>query len=188
MDMDQFEERAAIAAVLDYEPAIGKLFWKHRDASWFRDGKDGAQRNANKWNARFAGCEALTADNGQGYRVGLIFGRQRMAHRVAWLLGYGDWPAGEVDHINGDRSDNRLTNLRTVSAVENMRNRKRPATNQSGAIGVRWIKSRNKWRADIKVDGVSRFIGHFASFEDAVAARKSAHSNFGFHENHGRSS
>jgi len=68
-------------------------------------------------------------------------GRKVLAHRLAWLLTYGDWPVGDIDHINHDRSDNRLENLRELTRSQNLFNRKNPFS------GISWDKSRNKLAA-----------------------------------------
>lgn len=118
-----------------------------------------------------------------GYvRLG-IDGRNYRAHRVAWLVFHGRWP-GALDHIDGDRANNRIANLREVTTTENNRNKKIGRNNTSGVLGV--YKHRNRWRANIKAGGKLLTIGHFASFDEAVAARKAAERQYGFHENHGR--
>ena len=170
--------------LLHYEPETGKLFWKPRDISLF-EGKY-RQRAHAIFAARFEGKEALTADNGYGYKQGRIFDKLHMAHRVIWALVHGEWPSQDVDHINGNRSDNRAENLRAVSRTENMRNARRPNHNTSGHIGVRWQPNAGKWRARIKVDRRTIHVGYFDSLDAAVAARKEAEAVYGFHQNHGR--
>jgi hypothetical protein len=121
-----------------------------------------------------------------GYRRGCFQGREYYAHRVAWALHTGAWPKGEIDHINGDKADNRIANLREVTKVENSRNMPLPANNTSGHIGVAWSKSDKRWTAYIKVGGRRRYLGNFLEKDDAIAARKAAEVRFGFHPNHGR--
>ena len=116
-----------------------------------------------------------------GYRYIRVDRKKYLAHRIAWKLLYGEDPE-EIDHINGNRSDNRITNLRSVSRLENMRNRKRASHNTSGVTGVCWYKNRSKWRAYISEE----LLGDFDKFEDAVAARKQAEKEYGYHPNHGR--
>jgi hypothetical protein len=177
-----------LRTLLRYEPETGKLFWLERDASLFRDLKFSADRNCRIWNTRYAGAEAFKADDGKGYLVGSIFGRAYNAHRVIWALIHGEWPKAEIDHINGDRSDNRISNLRSVSVQENARNSKLPADNTSGAIGVSWKKRDARWQAYIAVNRRHIHLGYFDDFDAAVAARKEAELRLGFHPNHGRSS
>ena len=122
-----------------------------------------------------------------GYLCTRLGGKSYQMHRLAWLYVHGAWPDGQIDHINGDRTDNRISNLRDVSHVENGRNQKLGATNKSGANGVHWFSSRKKWRAAITVNGKSRHLGYFDTVAEASEARRSADEVYGFHQNHGRS-
>ena len=171
--------------LLRYEPETGKLFWRERGPEWFSDGKDGSANNAAKWNARFAGKEALNSGSGShGYFDGAVLGVGALAHRVAFAIVYGRWPVG-VDHIDGDRRNNRLSNLREADHAENALNRKVRSDNTSGAAGV-WSLKRGGWRARIKRAGIISDLGTFATKEAAIAARKAAEMRLGFHQNHGR--
>lgn len=125
--------------------------------------------------------EAGTFCKDIGYRKVRFDGRTYYTHRIIWKLLYGEDPV-EIDHINGNRSDNRITNLRSVSRLENMRNMKKMPSNTSGVAGVFWLKDRSKWRATIS----QKILGNFKKFEDAVAARKQAEKEYGYHPNHGR--
>jgi hypothetical protein len=99
---------------------------------------------------------------------------------------YGDEPQ-DIDHINGNRRDNRIANLRAVDRRENMRNARLRSNNTSGIVGVTFSRDRKKWVAQIN-DGKVRSLGRFDKFEDAVEARKAAERRAGFHPNHGRPS
>lgn len=176
-----------ISKIIRADFETGKLYWLRRTSDMFANGKRDAERACISWNARFAGKEALTADNGFGYRHGDIFAKKYQAHRVIWLLAYGEWPEDQIDHINGNRSDNRLSNLSAASNLTNGKNQKRPSDNTSGHIGVCWSKRHQKWMSQIHVNGRGKFLGYFDEIQDAVAARKKAEATFGFHENHGRS-
>lgn len=92
----------------------------------------------------------------------------------------------QVDHINGDGLDNRRSNLRAVSAAENQRNKRINSNNTSGVAGVSYAERDAVWMASIKVDGKGKVLGHFQTFDEAVAARKAAEVHYGFHPNHGR--
>lgn len=165
-----------LRSLLRYEPSTGKLFWRKRD---------GRGRGVAIFNARWAGKEAFTADNGSGYKQGCICSRVQKAHRIIWIIVYGETPS-HIDHINGDRSDNRITNLRSVSPTDNARNKVRPRTNTSGIIGVWWRKDISKWQASIRVSGRRLHLGYFSDMNGAAGARHEAERAYGFHPNHGR--
>lgn len=92
----------------------------------------------------------------------------------------------QVDHVNGDGLDNRRCNLRVVTATENQRNKRRNRNNASGVSGVSYATRDRTWIAAIKVGGKGHILGHFKEFDDAVAARRAAEIEHGFHQNHGR--
>lgn len=113
---------------------------------------------------------ALGSLDSHGYLQTFIDGRMRLLHRVIWLMVYGTWPAGQIDHINGARTDNRLANLREASREENCRNSKVQSNNASGKKGVSFHKPSGKWQARISVDGKRRSLGAFDRKEDAADA------------------
>lgn len=99
----------------------------------------------------------------------------------------GTIPDGmQIDHINHNRLDNRLENLRLVCHNENSRNRSMNGNNTSKISGVHWDSRNNKWQARISVNGTRITLGHFSSLFDASCARKSAEKKFEYHNNHGR--
>lgn len=172
--------------LLRCEPETGKLFWRERSVDLFTDGKQSANHNCAAWNAKFAGKEAFTSVGSHGYYQGAIFNSPHLIHRVIWAMVNGEWPSDQVDHINGDKLDNRPENLRDVTSQENLRNQKMYCNNTSGHTGVRWYKGRRKWRATIHVSGKRTHLGYFTSKDDAIAARKAAEIEHGYHPNHGR--
>lgn len=173
--------------LLDYDPETGVLRWKPRTPdmffSWNEAGK--AKRCAT-FNEKYAGQPALIGIDGHGYYQGTILCRYYKAHRVAWLLHYGEWPTGEIDHINGDRRDNRITNLRDVEHRTNLRNCKLSKRNTTGVPGLTWNKTMKRWQAFIRINGKSKCLGSWKNFDDAAAARKAAEVKFDYHENHGK--
>ncbi len=171
--------------LLRYEPDTGKLFWLPRDARWFADGKHTAEHTCAKWNANFAEKEAFTAFN-SGYRYGAVLGKNALAHRVIWKISYGREP-DHVDHVNGNRVDNRLENLRNVNATGNSRNSCIPRHNTSGFMGISFDVARDKWAAYVTLANRKKSLGRFSCIGQAIRARKNAAVAHGFHENHGRS-
>jgi hypothetical protein len=160
-----------VRSLLDYNKDTGKLYWKARGYPAFD----------NRW----AGKEAFVTLNEKKYKVGRLFDRERYkAHRVVWAWWYGVWPDGEVDHINRIRSDNRIENLRVVSPSENRRNVSPSIVGESGCVGV--SRSGNKWRSRVSdYSGKVITLGYYHIKEDAILARKSAESEYGYHPNHG---
>lgn len=106
-------------------------------------------------------------------------------HRLAWLYIYGSFPANEIDHINGNGSDNRIVNLREVDSTNNNRNMKLFCTNNSGIVGVSWHKALYKWSSQITINYKKIHLGYFKNISDAAIARKEAEVKYGFHKNHG---
>lgn len=93
-----------------------------------------------------------------------------LAHRVAWLLYFGEWPRGVIDHKNGDKADNRAENLRDVTAYENAQNTIGPnANSSSGLCGVYFYKKRGRWRSQIRAYGKRHDLGLFQTKEEAYA-------------------
>lgn len=147
---------------LRYEPATGKFFWKK---------------------VKTRGKAVLHAEAGgfnmKGYRMISIAGRRHMTHRLVWMIETGEWPTQEIDHINGIKDDNRFCNLRTVPHKINMRNLSAHRDNKSGVLGVSFVPRRNKWVAQICIDG-TRKTKYCDSLEEARYHRKKFESDLGF--------
>jgi hypothetical protein len=165
---------------LDYNPETGEFNWRTRSMDMFSDVRVGRA-----WNGRFAGKPAGYIAKATGYCRIVINNKPCLAHRIAMTMAMGSPPDGEIDHINGNRADNRLANLRVVTVGENHQNICLPKTNTSGVMGVNIRKG--KWRASIRAAGKSVHLGLYATKEEAAAARKGAEIALGFHPNHGRS-
>ena len=139
---------------LFYNPDTGDLAWKN-NTLWTK-----------------AGHKAGTNCNGY---IKVSINRIIMpAHRIALAMTNGSWPFGEVDHINGNRSDNRLCNLREVTHQQNCLNRSKANNNKSGYAGVSWHSGGKKWQAHISIAGKSIYLGLFESAESARDARNEA--------------
>lgn len=122
-----------------------------------------------------------------GYRRVRVDGGIFLSHRVVWEMNFGKIPPGmEVDHINHDKTDNRLQNLRMVSHQVNMENKPKYRSNSSGLTGVSFHKRHNVWQSRINVDGRTRTVYTGDSLFEAACRRISAEVAYGFHANHGK--
>jgi hypothetical protein len=117
------------------------------------------------------GARAATRHS-NGYIRFTVDARHQYAHRLAWLYVHGRWPSGDIDHINHDKRDNRIANLRDVSRSVNAQNQIAARSNNrtSGVLGVSWNKSAGKWGASIQVESRLRHLGLFSSVDEARAA------------------
>lgn len=162
--------REEVNKLLSYDEISGVLMWR-------------ISRGNRKFGEE-AGTVTVT-HAGKSYRQIIINGKHYLAHRLAWLLLTGEFPAEQIDHIDGDGLNNAAENLRAVSGAENHKNTRKPATNTSGIAGVCWHKRYSKWVAQIRINGRRIHLGYFESFDDAAKARKDADIKYGFQENHG---
>ena len=140
----------------------GKLYWKVR-----------------RGGSAVAGGEVGTLTN-EGYLKVHLKGKSYPAHRLMWLLFYGEHADRFVDHINGNRLDNRPCNLRLVTKSENAKNRRPTKGSVSGLNGVVWRNDTLKWRAFIRWDNKLEHLGSFVDFFEAVCARKSAEVRYAY--------
>lgn len=113
-----------------------------------------------------------------GYARIVIQKKIYLAHRLAWLYIHGRWPEFQIDHINGNKSDNRLSNLREATQAQNCQNYGAKKTSKSGIKGVFWHKQCRKWTAQIKVGYKAIHLGLFDSLSDAKDARIEAQAKY----------
>jgi hypothetical protein len=126
------------------------------------------------------GDPVFSISRGGYLRVGLDK-RRYLLHRLAWLYVHGVFPVVEIDHINQARTDNRLENLRLATRMQNAQNVLMRSNNKSGVKGVSWDVDRQRWRAQINIDGKRRYLGLFDSVEGAGAAYNAAASKHHTH-------
>jgi hypothetical protein len=156
---------ASLETSVHYDPATGLLTWLAR----------GDPRFDNKMVGKAAG--SVRPD---GYVAVGFGGKSYLAHRLIWRLVHGEWPEFEVDHINGDKADNRIENLRACTTAENRRNMPVRKNKTSRYVGVR--KTRNAW--SVVVD--SKYRGYFTDEDEAGRYAAKLYAELGFHPNHGR--
>lgn len=113
-----------------------------------------------------AGSKMLT-----GYICIGIDGIRVYAHRLAWLMTFGEWPTMSLDHIDGDKTNNSIANLREATHAENAQNNRKPSHNTSGHVGVHWHKQSSKWHAYVTANKKRVLAGYFERKEDAINAR-----------------
>lgn len=145
-----------VNALLDYDPLTGDFRWKMRRGRGLQ--------------GMIAGCKHI-----QGYTQINVGGKVRLAHRLAWLVTYGEFPSRDIDHINGDKRDNRIANLRLATRSENMANTTPPRNNTSGFKGVWYFKRTGRWMAGFRKDGKSIHLGYFDTAEEAAEAHRVAY-------------
>jgi hypothetical protein len=167
-------DQEKLKSLVSYDRETGVFRW-----TWI----EGAPLHRNR---QFAGKRCGTIDK-DGYLQITLIGHKYLAHRLAFMYINGAWPDKEIDHIDGVRNNNAFSNIRMVSRHENKRNMKQYENNSTGTCGVGWHKQRNKWRAYASdVTGKLRHLGLFDCFDDAVAARNAASSEWGYTERHGK--
>ena len=157
---DEGIDAASLRRILDYNSNTGIFIWREYRGS----------------NAR-PGIEAGYYDPAFGYHV-IRIDRIYLAHRLAWLHYYGEWPHLYLDHINGIGNDNRIVNLREVTKTENSWNSRKRKDNASGYRGVSIYKKTGKWRARITVHKKEHSLGYFDTKEEAEKAYKKAAKKF----------
>ena len=168
-----------IRELFDYDKDHGRLIWKARKPDSFAASSEAERKRICAiWNAKFSGKFAMSETNGNGYLRGSIFNKKVYLHRCVWAWHHGAWPVNVIDHVNGNRSDNRIENLRDVSRSQNCHNKPTPANNKSGFKGVSWDNGRKKWLAQIRVEGKNKTLGHYDNKEDARDAYVKASKRF----------
>lgn len=171
-----------LKTVLSYNKDTGLFYWKRHPL-----GDLASPSQQKRWASAFIGKKAGCLKN-TGYIVIRIAGKYYQAHRLAWLYIYGKHPENEIDHIDGNKANNAIANLRDVNNKTNLRNASLSKRNQSGVCGVFWHKSNKKWFAQIGYNNQVIKLGFFDDFFEAVCVRRSKQNELGFHKNHGKPS
>ena len=120
-----------------------------------------------------------------GYLEIRVKSKLYLAHRLAWFYVHGEFPQNEIDHIDHDRSNNKINNLRDVTRIENAKNASLRGDSNSGVTGVTWIEYKNIWLSQIKHNYKTINLGTFKDMNEAIRVRKEAEIKYGFHVNHG---
>lgn len=126
-------------------------------------------RNVGRSGRRAHAGAVAGAPNKKGHLYINIGSKKYAAHRLAWFYVCGNWPSGVIDHINGNKVDNRIANLRDVDSCINQQNRR--SANKSNTLGVLGVcKDKNSYVAAISIDGISKRLGSFKTADDAHRA------------------
>lgn len=168
-------DTARLRSALDYNPDTGVLTWAS------------VNKHSSKRVGDVAGCVDKSG-TGPNYVVIWIDNKSYRAHRLAFQIVTGLVPVGEIDHRNGDGTDNRWCNLRDVPQSINQKNKRKMSNNTSGITGVSYSRTTRKWQAYVSIDGKMKHLGWFSNKEDAANARKqklSAIGGAGYTDRHG---
>jgi len=146
-----------LQTLLDYNPDNGHFIWRLNKAG------------GNAKLGKRAGYAHHT-----GYRYVCVDGKSIIEHRLAWFYVHRKWPAHDLDHINRNRADNRIANLRETTRAENCQNQPIRRSNKSGVTGVYFHNATGKWAASININKKQVHLGVYDTIEDAVRARRNA--------------
>ena len=132
---------------LNYDEVTGIFTWKIKNSNRIKIG------------------DIAGSINNKGYTIITINKKHFVAHRLAWLYVYNYIPSKDIDHINGNRADNRINNLREATRSENSFNSKISKNNKSGLKGISWHKTAKKWEVCLRFNGVKKYLGIFDNIE-----------------------
>lgn len=151
-----------LKSILDYDPLTGVFTWKERPICDFN-----CERLRNGWNTKYSFKDAGRIKSDGYVQIG-INRKRYAAHRLAWLYIYGEWPKNEIDHINGFRNDNRLSNIRESTRSENMQNKKTShKNNKCKYLGVYFCNRSKRFVSIIALNNKTKYIGKFNDPESA---------------------
>ncbi len=161
--------REYLSECFSYDKKTGFLHWKVRPVGHFKN-----ERAMNAINSKMAGRLAQSSLNGR-YHLVAVNSKFYLCHRIVWFLHHGAWPDEDIDHINGNKVDNRIENLRPVSRSQNMSNVGMQKNNKSGFIGVFWETRAGKWKAVVAKNKKNISLGLFeCPVEAAIAYNEAA--------------
>lgn len=167
METIKLPDREELLEVFNYDKKTGKLFYKETKSG--RSSKEAVSKDV------------------EGYlRVCLNYKTYRL-HRIIYKMVHGDFDESlQIDHVDGNVSNNRIKNLKAKTTSGNAKNQKTPKDNKTGQIGVCYRKSTKRYRVSISVDKKQKELGTFKTLEEAIKVRKESEKQYGYHENHGR--
>jgi HNH endonuclease/AP2 domain len=155
-------DAARLRELFAYDEESGRLIWRVK-----RRGSVGIEPGV-----------TAGAVNTQGYVSVGVDGKRQLAHRIIWCLLFGVEPPHDIDHINGNRADNRRANLRMATRAQNRQNTRLSKNNSSGVQGVTWDPERSKWATQIMVDRKNKHLGRYETLEEAALVRRLAEEKY----------
>lgn len=186
--MKEYPSKSELINLFIYNEETGDLIWKTRGEEYFK-----SKRGHAIWNSRYTGCIAGSVgthgsnSSKKSYVKVSINKSMFYAHRIIYIIFNGSIDGDlEIDHINGNGLDNKIENLRLVSRVENLKNRRRCSINSSGFNGVSFDKKSKKWHSYINTKNRRYNLGLFDDISEAIRAREEANKMKNFHINHGQ--
>jgi hypothetical protein len=181
LKLEKHFDLETLKELFTYNPENGELVWNERSVDLAnRIGMTEVGRKS--FNGKCAGRPAGSLSNNGYIQLNLQFRGfmlSGLAHRIIWIITKGKIDH-QIDHIDGNRSNNKLDNLRDVPPQDNAFNGKIRENNKSGVTGVSYRKQRKCWRAYYTSDGVQYNLGHYKNIEDAIKARKDWESSSGY--------
>lgn len=169
-------------SLLDYDPEAGTLTWKVRDLRHFE-----SERIGKGWNTKFAGRRADGCTGPNGYTIVRVFNEPYLAHRVAWAIYYGEEPPEVLDHIDRNRKNFRIANLRKSDPADNLKNLSLQARNVSGLSGIKRLSPKQygkPWAVAMSGIGKMEFKAH-QTFCSALKHRNAICAARGYSPTHG---
>ena len=152
---------------LDYDPITGIVRWAVHKRKFL------------------PGSVAGSIDKITGYRDIGFYGKHLLAHRFAWFVVHGEVPDDQIDHIDGNRENNAISNLRLASQSQNSQNTTLSKSNTSGIKGVSWYKRIGKWDVRIRANGKQKHLGYYDTLEEAKSViekhREALHKEYANH-------
>ncbi len=148
---------------LSYDPLTGIFKWLFNGTRGVKSGDIAGSKMTN------------------GYIMLSVGGKKVLAHRAAWFFVYKEFPRGNIDHKNRNKSDNKIANLRNASAEQNAQNRTKNCKNTSGYKGVTWHKRDKRWQAAITIQGKVKHLGYYKESKDAYSAYVDASKKYQTH-------
>lgn len=189
MAIRQLPDPNLLRKLIEYHPDTGRMFWRPRWPELFTDNGRGREWACRVWNTKNAGRPAFCRPHGKNHLAGSIFGQLHLSHRIAWAIHHGEAMFGIIDHIDGNGTNNRISNLRMANRQMNAQNSRRRHDCTSGVTGVhrhinkRWGKP--CWTARIQVGRKRIFLGSFETLNEAILVRREAERRYGFGPVHG---